>query len=68
MSIFKEKGPVEVMGSESDLKGDVLHPESHKQLSAEEIAKALARHSREHPSGKMVNPPMKQQKKAAGKH
>jgi hypothetical protein len=28
---------------------DVLHFEGHSQLSAEEIAKAVARHKREHP-------------------
>lgn len=28
---------------------DVLHSEGHSHLSAEEIAKAVARHKREHP-------------------
>jgi hypothetical protein len=28
---------------------DVLHFEGHSQLSAEEVAKAVARHKREHP-------------------
>lgn len=30
--------------------GDVLHSEHHSNLSQEEIAKAIARHQREHPS------------------
>lgn len=30
---------------------DVLHPQTHTRLSAEEIAKAVARHNREHPKG-----------------
>jgi hypothetical protein len=29
---------------------DVLHAEHHTQLSAEEVAKAVARHQREHPA------------------
>ena len=29
---------------------DVLHSEGHSKLSAEEIAKAVARHKREHPN------------------
>jgi hypothetical protein len=32
------------------VKNDVLHIESHNQLSAEDIAKAVARHRREHPT------------------
>ncbi|MGP8247359.1 MAG: hypothetical protein ACLQVN_22960 [Bryobacteraceae bacterium] len=30
---------------------DVLHSENHSKLSAEEIAKALARHNKHHPKG-----------------
>ena len=30
------------------VKSDVLHSENHKRLSSEEIAKAVARHNREH--------------------
>jgi hypothetical protein len=30
--------------------GDVLHSDGHSRLSPEEIAKAVARHHREHPN------------------
>lgn len=30
------------------IKSDVLHSEQHSHLSAEEIARAVARHNREH--------------------
>jgi hypothetical protein len=36
-------------------KTDVLQAQSHAPLSAEVVAKALARHKREHPAGK-ANP------------
>lgn len=32
------------------IRNDVLHSESHAVLSSQEIAKAVARHKREHPS------------------
>ena len=44
---------------------DVLHPANHSTLSAEEIAKAMARHNREHPSGQREHPSQKAKK--AGK-
>ena len=31
------------------IKADVLQPQPHAQLSSEEVAKAVARHKREHP-------------------
>jgi hypothetical protein len=34
----------------NEIKNDVLHPETHTQLSNEEVAKAVARHNREHPA------------------
>lgn len=34
---------------------DVLHFENHSRLSAEEIAKAVARHQREHPNRRTAN-------------
>jgi hypothetical protein len=34
---------------------EVLHSENHSKLSAEEIAKALARHNKNHPAGKAEN-------------
>ena len=38
-------------------KSDVLHAKEHTQLTAEEIAKAVQRHNREHP--KKVQQPAK---------
>jgi hypothetical protein len=34
---------------------EVLHSENHSKLSAEEIAKALARHNKNHPAAKAEN-------------
>ena len=34
---------------------DVLHSENHSKLSAEEIAKAVARHNKHHPAEKAGN-------------
>jgi len=34
---------------------EVLHSEDHKPLSQEVIAKAVARHQREHPCGHKMN-------------
>lgn len=45
------------------IKSDVLHSEQHSHLSAEEIAKAVARHNREH-GGKSGNRPPQPRKKA----
>lgn len=41
---------------------DVLHAENHTTLSPEEVAKAVARHQREHPNRKPVNTASKHQK------
>lgn len=43
------------------IKSDVLHSDQHSHLSAEEIAKAVARHNREHQ--KPGNRPPQPQKK-----
>jgi hypothetical protein len=40
----------------SSIKSDVLQAHPHSLLSAEEIAKAVARHKREHPAGKSDRP------------
>jgi hypothetical protein len=40
------------MANDSNLQSDVLHNENHSTLSAEEIAKAVARHAKHHPEGK----------------
>jgi hypothetical protein len=41
---------------------EVLHSENHSKLSAEEIAKAVARHKKHHSGEKTENPPAKQNK------
>jgi hypothetical protein len=41
---------------------DVLHSEGHSRLSQEEIAKAVARHKREHPTRHATNTGTKPQK------
>jgi len=41
---------------------DVLHIESHNRLSQEEIAKAVARHQREHPARAAMSAASKPQK------
>jgi hypothetical protein len=38
------------MPTDTNLPNDVLHSEHHSQLSAEEIAKAVARHNHKHPA------------------
>jgi hypothetical protein len=43
------------MATNSGPLSEVLHSEQHSKLSAEEIAKAVARHNREHPAAKAVN-------------
>ena len=40
---------MEQYATKSPSTSDVLHFAGHSQLSAEEIAKAVARHKREHP-------------------
>ena len=45
---------------------DVLQSKDHSKLSAEEIAKAVARHNREHPNAQTERPAQKTKK--AGKH
>ncbi len=44
------------MDTDKNSPTEVLHSESHSKLSAEEIAKAVARHNREH-SGKSAKDP-----------
>ena len=41
---------------------DVLHGDGRSKLSQEEIAKAVARHQREHPGSRTKNAPAKPQK------
>jgi hypothetical protein len=41
---------------------EVLHSENHSKLSAEQIAKALARHNKNHSADKAVNAELKAKK------
>jgi hypothetical protein len=43
---------------------DVLHSDNHSKLSAEEIAKALARHNRVHSHSPKTNPAVTSKKPA----
>jgi hypothetical protein len=40
------------METKTNVSSDVLHSSDHSKLSAEEIAKAVARHNRHHPGTK----------------
>jgi hypothetical protein len=40
----------------------VLHPENHSKLTSEEIAKAVARHNKNHSAAKAENASLKAQK------
>jgi threonine aldolase len=40
------------MEGKTNISSDVLHSSDHSKLSAEEIAKAVARHNRHHPGTK----------------
>jgi hypothetical protein len=40
------------MATNSDPQSEVLHPATHSKLSSEEIAKAVARHNKNHPAAK----------------
>jgi len=46
----------------SPYSSDVPHGDGHSKLSQEEIAKAVARHQREHPGSRTKNAPTKHQK------
>lgn len=39
------------MDTETNLPTEVLHSDNHSKLSAEQIAKAVARHNRDHAGG-----------------
>lgn len=42
--------------TEKDIKSDVLQSQEHTMLSSQEVAKAVARHKREHPEKKTGGP------------
>lgn len=44
--------PMKTLSDEASIKKDVLQAPPHAPLSSEEVAKAVARHNREHPSAK----------------
>jgi hypothetical protein len=50
------------MATNTSPETEVLHSENHSKLSAEEIAKALARHNKHHSSAKSENAPAKGKK------
>ena len=51
------------MATNTNLPNDVLHSENHSKLSAEQIAKAVARHNKDH-SAKAANVAAKATKNA----
>ena len=49
------------MATNTDPQSDILHSENHSRLSSEEIAKAVARHNKNHPAAKVENATAKAQ-------
>ena len=52
------------MAENTSPSSDVLHSENHSKLSQEEIAKALARHNKNHSAAKAENVALKAKKAA----
>jgi hypothetical protein len=52
------------MATNTDPLNDVLHSDNHSKLSAEEIAKAVARHKKNHSAAKAENAAAKANKGA----
>jgi len=50
------------MATNSEPQTEVLHSENHSKLSSEEIAKALARHNKNHSADKAANATLKADK------
>jgi len=50
------------MPEPTNSQSDVLHSENHSKLSAEEIAKAVARHNKNHSAAKAENAIAKEKK------
>jgi hypothetical protein len=50
------------MASNTGPSSEVLHSENHSKLSSEEIAKALARHNKNHSVAKAENQTLKEKK------
>jgi len=55
------------MPESTNPQSDVLHSENHQKLSSEEIAKAVARHNKNHSAAKAENAVAKDKKAAKKK-
>jgi hypothetical protein len=51
LSVRGQEGAIEGMPTDSNPQSDVLHSENHSRLTAEEIAKAVARHNKKSHGG-----------------
>jgi hypothetical protein len=58
----ESKGANKEMTKNPGVPTEVLHSEEHSKLSAEEIAKAVARHKKNHPAEKAENAAAKAKK------
>jgi hypothetical protein len=47
-AVFRQEGVIEAMATNTDPVTEVLHNDNHSKLSAEQIAKAVTRHNRDH--------------------
>ena len=64
MTMFGKQGANWAMAENTSPSSDVLHSENHSKLSQEEIAKALARHNKNHSAAKAENVALKAKKAA----
>jgi hypothetical protein len=62
VSTFPKPGDKQKMATNSSPLTEVLHSENHSKLSSEEIAKALARHNKNHSAAKAENTAVKANK------
>ncbi len=61
--VYIEKiGSYSAMATNTSPLNDVLHSENHSKLSAEQIAKAVARHNKNHSAAKAANAVAKEKK------
>ena len=54
-AVCPNKGASQAMSTNSGPVTEVLHSDKHSTLTAEEIAKAVARHNKHHPTTKVEN-------------
>jgi hypothetical protein len=66
VSTFRQNGAMKTMATNTGSTSDELHSGNHSKLSAEEIAKALARHNKNHTAAHEANVAAKAKK--AAKH